>query len=31
VTLPLQSRDNALLSGLEAGYWNPVGEQRSTY
>ena len=31
VTLPLQSRDNALLSGLEAGYWSPVGEQRSTY
>jgi UDP-N-acetylglucosamine 3-dehydrogenase len=31
VTLPLETRDNALLSGLDAGYWSPVGEQRSTY
>jgi UDP-N-acetylglucosamine 3-dehydrogenase len=31
IALPLQSRDNALLDGLERGFWNPVGEQRSTY
>lgn len=31
VPLPLDRFDNALLSGLEQGYWNPVGELRSTY
>jgi UDP-N-acetylglucosamine 3-dehydrogenase len=31
VQLPLAVHDNALLAGLEAGFWNPVGEQRSTY
>jgi UDP-N-acetylglucosamine 3-dehydrogenase len=31
VTLPLQRRDNALLAGLDEGFWSPVGEQRSTY
>jgi predicted dehydrogenase len=31
VTLPLTPDDNALLSGLEAGFWQPTGEQRSTY
>jgi UDP-N-acetylglucosamine 3-dehydrogenase len=31
VTLPLERHDNALLAGLEQGFWSPVGEQRSTY
>ena len=31
VGLPLEPRDNALLSGLAAGFWLPTGEQRSTY
>lgn len=31
VALPLAELDNALLSGLEAGFWQPVGDQRSTY
>jgi UDP-N-acetylglucosamine 3-dehydrogenase len=31
VLLPLDTRDNALLTGLEQGFWQPVGEQRSTY
>ncbi len=31
VPLPLDRLDNALLSGLAAGYWNPAGELRSTY
>jgi len=31
VGLPLDSRDNALLTGLAEGFWSPVGEQRSTY
>ncbi|MCU1558105.1 MAG: gfo/Idh/MocA family oxidoreductase [Microbacteriaceae bacterium] len=31
IALPLESRDNALLDGLENGFWSPVGEQRSTY
>jgi predicted dehydrogenase len=31
VTLPLDRLDNALLSGRDAGYWNPTGELRSTY
>ncbi|HUZ26171.1 MAG TPA: Gfo/Idh/MocA family oxidoreductase [Streptosporangiaceae bacterium] len=31
VGLPLDVHDNALRSGLEQGFWQPVGEQRSTY
>lgn len=31
VSLPLDTHDNALLSGLEQGFWHPTGEQRSTY
>jgi predicted dehydrogenase len=31
VTLPLHPQDNALLSGLEQGFWHPAGEQHSTY
>lgn len=31
VELPLDVMDNALLSGLDDGFWSPVGEQRSTY
>jgi predicted dehydrogenase len=31
VQLPMQKHDNALLAGLEQGFWSPVGEQRSTY
>jgi UDP-N-acetylglucosamine 3-dehydrogenase len=31
VRLPLERHDNALLAGLEQGFWSPVGEQRSTY
>lgn len=31
VALPLDRHDNALLSGLAEGLWNPVGELRSTY
>jgi predicted dehydrogenase len=31
IALPLRSRDNALVDGLARGFWNPVGEQRSTY
>jgi UDP-N-acetylglucosamine 3-dehydrogenase len=31
IALPLESRDNALLDGMERGFWSPVGEQRSTY
>jgi UDP-N-acetylglucosamine 3-dehydrogenase len=31
VPLPLDRLDNALLDGLEQGFWNPVGELRSTY
>jgi predicted dehydrogenase len=31
VPLPLDRLDNALLTGREQGYWNPVGELRSTY
>lgn len=31
VPLPLDRHDNALLSGLAEGLWNPVGELRSTY
>lgn len=31
VTLPLDTRDNALLTGLAQGFWQPAGEQRSTY
>lgn len=31
VGLPLQRTDNALTSGLEAGFWHPAGELRSTY
>ncbi|MFF2050092.1 Gfo/Idh/MocA family protein [Leifsonia sp. NPDC058194] len=31
VTLPLESRDNALISGVAAGLWSPVGELRSTW
>lgn len=31
VELPLTVLDNALLDGLDRGFWSPVGEQRSTY
>jgi UDP-N-acetylglucosamine 3-dehydrogenase len=31
VPLPLDRLDNALLSGLEQGWWSPAGELRSTY
>lgn len=31
VRLPLTEQGNALLAGLEAGFWAPVGELRSTY
>jgi predicted dehydrogenase len=31
VELPLQQLDNALVAGLDAGFWHPVGELRSTY
>jgi UDP-N-acetylglucosamine 3-dehydrogenase len=31
VWLPLDIEDNALLSGLAQGFWQPSGEQRSTY
>jgi UDP-N-acetylglucosamine 3-dehydrogenase len=31
VTLPLDRHDNALLAGMTDGFWEPVGEQRSTY
>jgi UDP-N-acetylglucosamine 3-dehydrogenase len=31
VELPLEPLDNALLAGLERGFWQPAGEQRSTY
>lgn len=31
VWLPLDTEDNALLSGLAQGFWQPAGEQRSTY
>lgn len=31
VSLPLDRHDNALLDGLEQGFWKPAGEQRSTY
>lgn len=31
VPLPLHPHDNALLSGLSQGFWQPAGEQRSTY
>jgi UDP-N-acetylglucosamine 3-dehydrogenase len=31
VTLPLHPQDNALLSGLDQGFWHPAGEQHSTY
>jgi predicted dehydrogenase len=31
VPLPLDPQDNALLTGLDQGFWHPVGEQRSTY
>lgn len=31
VELPLDRLDNALLDGLEEGYWSPVGELRSTW
>ncbi|GGL97604.1 Gfo/Idh/MocA family protein [Nakamurella endophytica] len=30
VTLPLTSTDNALLRGLELGYWTPIGESHGT-
>lgn len=31
VDLPLKATDNALLDGLAKGYWQPVGEEHSTY
>jgi UDP-N-acetylglucosamine 3-dehydrogenase len=31
VRLPLEQRDNALLRGLDAGYWAPRGESFGTY
>ncbi len=31
VELPLDRVDNALLDGLEQGFWSPVGELRSTW
>jgi UDP-N-acetylglucosamine 3-dehydrogenase len=31
VELPLDRLDNALVSGLSEGFWEPAGEQRSTY
>jgi len=31
VVLPLDPCDNALLSGLHEGFWQPAGELRSTY
>jgi predicted dehydrogenase len=31
VRLPLDVGDNALLTGLAQGFWQPAGEQRSTY
>jgi len=31
VPMPLHPVDNALLSGLAQGFWQPTGEQRSTY
>jgi UDP-N-acetylglucosamine 3-dehydrogenase len=31
VALPLEPHDNALLSGLAEGFWQPVGELRATY
>lgn len=31
VHLPLTTTDNALLDGLERGFWQPVGEQRATF
>lgn len=31
VYLPLDTTDNALLDGLDRGFWSPQGEQRSTY
>lgn len=31
VGLPLTTQDNALLAGIEQGFWHPVGEQISTY
>ena len=31
VGLPLEAHDNALLSGLAEGFWQPVGELRATY
>lgn len=31
VLLPLEPRDNALTSGVAAGYWQPSGEQHATY
>lgn len=31
VELPLEQLDNALIAGIEAGFWHPVGELRSTY
>lgn len=31
VDLPLEQSDNALIAGLDAGFWHPVGELRSTY
>lgn len=31
VDLPLGPSDNALIAGLDAGFWHPVGEFRSTY
>ncbi|HVV23765.1 MAG TPA: Gfo/Idh/MocA family oxidoreductase [Pseudonocardiaceae bacterium] len=31
VRLPLDRGDNALLTGLDQGFWHPTGELRSTY
>lgn len=31
VQLPLEPTDNALLSGMRQGFWQPAGEQRSSY
>lgn len=31
VRLPLETTDNALVDGLQRGFWRPIGELRSTY